>query len=403
MTPQQRRWLKYLQNFEPKKCNSSDKDIRETRETIYLDDKIKFISFSSLQDKYCAHHEFLPVKKIITDQHSHESARFRYIYFPKLLDSIVWNPNLVNNISWPPEHICATARPKTAKSIFKQECHYTSENIYDAIWVAVWLGTYWYHDDSEKRIHTSEVLAQLQQMNFDNRQRRVIISQIIDCIESYGSPATIVENLSYFLYWIKPAQKLNSHWAQFSKLMLSYNRLSIGITLTVDSERYKTLVLNEEKICSERQTNSIKDDDCNFRSLQIESLNKLDLPFMSIHENKEPPTDLLSQRIYQAESFIAQRENIQKCRIDPSANITRKEIAKESIFRYELHKVESKCDEVMDKDKRIYKQTILVNSKDSDFMPYEYTSVNKRTMNASAEEDDYEYKIVANAYCSACK
>ena len=183
LTPQQRRDLKFIQKFEPKKFEISEKEIKETRTTIYLDDRIKHIEFSSLQEKYFSQGELMPVKKIITDQQDRGAVTFRYIYFPKFLDAITCNSNLINTVIWPPENMSSKSKCKISKSIFNQEVHYTNENIYDAIWVAMWLGTYWYQDDSEKRIQISEFLSFFPSMKFCSKQQRVIISQITDCIE----------------------------------------------------------------------------------------------------------------------------------------------------------------------------------------------------------------------------
>ena len=185
--------------------------------------------------------------------------------------------------------------------------------------------------------------------------------------------------------------------------------MSMGLALTVDSERYKTLETKEGKDHSESlaKTKNIPlielgENSCS-QNFQINKIEKYEVPFKSIGEVKEPSTDLLSQRIHQAETFVSQRENIQKWRIDPSSNITRKEIAKESIYRHELNKVENKLDENMDKDKRIYKQSILANSQDMEFEPHEYIQVNSRTMKFPNETNDFEYKIVVNAYWNVCK
>ena len=178
LTPQQRRDLKYIQNFEPKKLDDYEKEVKENREMIYLDDRIKHILFNNLQDKYVSQSNLLPVKKIITDQQSNEDVSFRYIYFPKLLDTIIRNSNLANTLSWPPENSSSNVKWKISKSIFKQESHYTYENIYDAIWVTLWLGTYWYHDDSEKKIQIMQFLSLFPSMKFSNRQQKVIISQV---------------------------------------------------------------------------------------------------------------------------------------------------------------------------------------------------------------------------------
>ena len=83
--------------------------------------------------------------------------------------------------------------------------------------------------------------------------------------------------------------------------------------------------------------------------------------------------------------------------------LTRRELAKETIFVNELNKVENKLDEPLDKDKRIYKQVILANANDNEVEPIDYIRIHKRTARNQLIDPDYEYKIKINPYCQVWK
>jgi hypothetical protein len=109
------------------------------------------------------------------------------------------NFTLLNKLNWPSESLKGF-KIGYLRDIFNPEQFYTHENIKDAIWLACWIGTYWYHEDSEKRIHLMQLLLELPKMRLTTKQKDLIISQIIDNIEIFGKPAVIAENLSYFIH-----------------------------------------------------------------------------------------------------------------------------------------------------------------------------------------------------------
>lgn len=88
---------------------------------------------------------------------------------------------------------------------------YTKENINDAIWLATWISSYWYHENSEKRIHIVQLLLELPKMKFSSRQKELLLSQIVDNLEAFGTPQVAAENLSYLLHCLfRPGQDRSS-------------------------------------------------------------------------------------------------------------------------------------------------------------------------------------------------
>jgi hypothetical protein len=121
----------------------------DVRELIDLDEYLRHYNYNNLQEKYFMESKFLPIKQIITAQKSVETAFYRYTYFPKMLNILAMNYNIISSLSWPPESLKAS-KCGFLRDIFNPEQCYTHENINDAIWLSCWIGTYWYHENDEK-------------------------------------------------------------------------------------------------------------------------------------------------------------------------------------------------------------------------------------------------------------
>lgn len=177
------------------------------------------------------------------------------------------------------------------------------------------------------------------------------------------------------------------------------------MSLTVDLDRFKGQGLNDSK-----DHNSDPTFHHNVPLIENHNVTEVDrrnTPLMpsrrasqskSINCLKDLANEMLYSRVKKADSVVSRREQIQKDYKDSAKSITRKEIAKESIFRNELNKIENKLEDTLDKDKRIYKQIILANADEHDVEPSEYVSVHKRTMRSKAGDADYEYKLKLNSH-----
>ena len=255
------------------------------------------------------------------------------------------------------------------------------------------------------------MLSNIQTMKFSGRQQIAIISQIVDNLIVYGKPSTIVENLSHFLQSVRTIQRLYTDWRHQNQLMLWYHKLWLGFTLKINPERFKTQVNDESKDNSEAQlsrqnaplgdmNNLSAENSYNF---QLDKSDRVERPSKSIKESRPFVSDIMSIRISKADSVIAKRESIQKNKNTSTSFISKREFAKESIFRNELNKIENKLEDILDRDKRIYKQIILAGSSDKESEPFEYISIHKRTMRNKNDDTEYEYKIKLSAYWSICK
>ena len=125
-----------------------------------------------MKDKYWLESDYLPIKQIITTHKTSEHA-YRYIYFPKLLNKITNHPDLIYSISWPSETSNKSIRFNLIRNIFKQDQWYTYENIWDVIWIVIWMGSYWYHENTEKHLHLIHLLSEIPNMKFSKRQLKI--------------------------------------------------------------------------------------------------------------------------------------------------------------------------------------------------------------------------------------
>lgn len=197
-------------------------------------------------------------------------------------------------------------------------------------------------------------------MKFSREQIKLIISQTIDILSVFGNPATIAENLSFIVMFIKSTKITHVEWSYQNQLMLALQKISLGLTLTVDYT----------KINNQSRATYIGEADFSSPQLILKSstLNETDgsiIPnqlgqsvFKSPTVMNEFAYDAYTAKVIKAEVLYNRRimhEEAYEC----SKSITRREIAQESIFMHELSKIENKLEEVMDRDKRYYKENIL--------------------------------------------
>ena len=198
-TPEEQRLDKILKYYSKEK-KPAEEEVVDTRETLEIDQHLKRVSYDQLQEMYYKESNFLPAKQSILSFKDNNKAKFyRYTYVPKLLTSLTETNQAISKINWPPIYM-RTTKIGFLRDIFNPEQYYTHENIKDAIWLACWMGTYWYHENKEKRIHILQLIMQLPSMKFTSRQREIILSQVIDNLEVFGKTHIAAENLSYFIH-----------------------------------------------------------------------------------------------------------------------------------------------------------------------------------------------------------
>jgi hypothetical protein len=191
---------KHISSSNVKKASNEEEEEEDTREVLEIDQNLRHITHDQLENMYFMESNYLPAKH--SNLSSKENIRYkyyRYTYIPKLLTSLTTTKNAIAKINWPPV-IVRSSRIGFLRDIFNPEQYYTHENIKDAIWLACWIGTYWYHENSEKRIHIVQLLTQLPSMKFTVKQRELILSQIMDNLEVFGKSYISAENLSYFIH-----------------------------------------------------------------------------------------------------------------------------------------------------------------------------------------------------------
>jgi len=193
------------------------------------------------------------------ERSSSEITWYRYTYFPKLLNELVDTPEVIKDINWPPIAF-ASSSGGYLHDVFKPKgTYYTKENINEAIWLASWISTYWYHENTEKRIHIVQLLNELPKMIFTSRQKELILSQIVDNIEAYGTPIAAAENLSYLLHCLfRPStersilsgysqsqesinEPFSVDWRHQNQLMFWFHKLALGNPLKVCKPRERSL------------------------------------------------------------------------------------------------------------------------------------------------------------------
>ena len=355
----ERRFNDLVKRFQAKGGKSEELKIEDNRVAIQIDKSILHFNFNNLQDKYYSESDFIPIKQIFTAHKAVETTFYRYILFPKLLNVIASNSNLVNTISWPIESHSKMSKHNAARDIFKPEQQYTFENIWDIIWISWWLGTYWYHENSEKQIQLNQLLSVIPKMKLSKRQLKLIISQIFDILSVFGKPSIIAENLSFMIYFLSTTKISSVDWSYQNQLMLALQKISLGLSLVID---YR-------KINNQSRTTYAKEIDLNLPQFALKpSLNDTESSinmnhygqslFKSLTIDNETTADAYESKLIKAE-LLSNRRVIHEEAFEWSKSITRREIAQESIFIHELNKYENKRDEVMDRDKRNYKEVIL--------------------------------------------
>ena len=193
--------------------------------------------------------------KSSSDRAGSLAAWYRYTYFPKLLNELVNTPEIIKNINWPPIAFASNSGGYLHDVFKPKGTFYTKENINEAIWLASWISTYWYHENAEKRIHIVQLLNELPKMSFTSRQKELLLSQIVDNIEAFGTPLAAAENLSYLLHCLfRPSQERSasgSHsesrdstnepfsvdWRHQNQLMFCFHKLALGSPLKISKPK----------------------------------------------------------------------------------------------------------------------------------------------------------------------
>jgi hypothetical protein len=388
-TPQDRKFNYVIEEFMKNKFKLRDDLEEDIRQYINVDESITRLNFNYLQEKYNMESNYLPIRQIMTAQREVETAFYRYLYFPKMLQSISANYTILAGLHWPTETL-KSSKIGFLRDIFNPEQWFTHENIKDAIWLTCWIGTYWYHEEAEKRIHLMQLLLELPKMKLTIKQKDLIVSQIIDNVEIFGKPVVIAENLSYLLHCLKTIPNYVVDWRHQNQLYLCFNKLSLGVSLSIDSQ----------KLLSELEQESL-DDPSNFSSASLipaiilhkaTEIEKRKLPLERIRSSNakkfatmasEYPLDMMSMTLNKADSVISRREAINKNHKFSSKSITRREVA--------------------DKDKSVYKRVMLQNSLNKDEDASDVISLHKRTLKYDMKDPDYEYKIRPVVYWYICK
>ena len=241
---------------------------------------------------------------------------------------------------------------------------------------------------------------------FSIKQLNIILTQIIDIVSVFGKPETIAENLSYIVHCLSPSLDSQTEWNYQNQIMLSFQRLHLGLSVSVDLNKIEdrfNLTWIEDKISTSLKALpklAHNKTEMNSRAIppliHVQSLGNY--KSNKIIENIIP--DHVYNKIQKAEQIWDQRED---CDDGLHRKLTRRELAKETMFINELHKVENKLDEPLDKDKRIYKQIILANAQDHDTEPIDYIKIQKRTVKNQLNDPDFEYKMRVSPYCQVCK
>ena len=149
-TPEAEKLDRLLQNFKNKSKKSKKKKEEDVREEIHIDKNMKKIGYNELRELYHQENHDLPIlEQIPSNKEVQKGTCYRYFYIPKFLFELSWTTQVIKDIKWPPVSLLGNL-PGSLHDILNPKEFYTYENINDALWLACWIGAYWYHEDAEK-------------------------------------------------------------------------------------------------------------------------------------------------------------------------------------------------------------------------------------------------------------
>ena len=173
-------------------------------------------------------------------------------------------------------------------------------------------------------------------MKFSVKQREIILTQIVDNIEIYGSPTVAAENLSYVIHCVKTIPDYNIDWNHQNQLMLWFHKLDLGKQLKI-----KSLPTIDDLHYTERESPfSINSLNNKFGTEVMREKGSLG-HCMKKHEAKSISlpqhlsSDFVGSKIFKADSIAIRREEVNKIRKTSSRSVTRRNL--------------------VDKDKSVYK------------------------------------------------
>ena len=326
-TPEAEKLDRLLQNFKRKDKHKKLKEKIDVREELDSDIYLSKMSFVELRNLYHIDSNELPIKEQIPfDRDIHQGMNYRYAYIPRLLNGLCNWVKVIKNINWPPISL-QPASVGSLHDIFNPKEIYTWENIKDALWLSCWIGAYWYHENSEKRIHITQLLLQLPSMKFSSRQRELILSQIVDNIEMYGKPSVAAENLSYLIHCIKTIPGYNIDWRHQNQLMLCFHKLALGWGLKINITEFEEKSFKKKKSSFSSNFSMTQ---YHFK-LATEVCKKPNFDRLSKHGVAKSislpqylSTDFIGNKIKKAASIVERREVVNKIRNTSSKNISRK-------------------------------------------------------------------------------
>ena len=312
----------------------------------------------------------------------------------------------VSKINWAPETGSFT-KQWSIRDIFNPEQNYTNESISDAIWFAWWIGWYWFHEDSEKHIHLSQLIRELPKTKFTTRQKDILISQIIDNIELFGEPKTIASNLSYLIQAVPNYVS----WKNYNQLVLWFQRLVLGKRIILNQEKLLGLDSKRAVTPKEKQASVSTASLPNFSNLTVKikvdadardnpfSIKQPGHDFNTVSMSKTENIDFVSAKVQKAETVIQRRKNVHLLHKDSLKSYNKEEMTKESMFKHDLNKIDNKLEDPLDKDKRVYKKIMSSQAVNEEIDEKEVVRIYKRTMKDDLSESNYEYKINPSVYC----
>ena len=183
-------------------------------------------SFTVLQQLYSNERIAWPIKQKNQDE---VDNLYQYTSFPKFLNSLMIDKNVIEEIDWP-GYITGIPEPPPWKDLFNPKIPYSRNNINLMIWIIWSILSYKYHDDSEKLVHVMNLLQFLLKVmtRLDRVHRKAWINFTIEVIRVFGSDKTIAENISYFIQNIDIHSKYKINWKSLNKLMIAFKHLDLG-------------------------------------------------------------------------------------------------------------------------------------------------------------------------------
>lgn len=235
-----------------------------------------------------------------------------------------------------------------------------------------------------------QLLSILPSVKLHDRQKEIIVAQIVDNIEAYGKPEIIAENLSYFIHCIRTIPGYGTDWKHQNQLMLAFHKLATGLTITLNQEKMARGIEEEEE--SKEETSSCVSELPVINLHNATEIEKRSTPLdraKGLHQSKSISClksfvdETITSKIHKADTVISRREQRNNRRKISDVSITRKGI--------------------QDKDKMIYKRIMLENKVGHDPDSPNNYSFHKRTLKDDPKDPDYEYKIRPIVYCHGCR